>query len=423
MPFINRIRAIPNPLRFSAVIDAAADEIPVAWRRTAFCRVGRGVKILETDERLNDYLVAYGEMHVAKLNRFLPSLPFAKISSLAIVDWGCGQGLAASVTLEYLRKNFPDTTVACVRLVEISEAARNRAFEIVSRYDNAHAVRTYHWDLPSLSLNGMALPMGIPVLHVFSNILDVTGVDGESIASIIHQTSTGRDSYILCVGPKGCSTLPIQTFISQFTGASLLKVDDSCVPVEGTYYRHRTCSCYGLTLHVPAVPVPEQPAVDLPEVRFYPEDLFADAAANMGDEVTIAIAHGLDVDAVDSGGNTALLLAAKFGAVSALRALLHAGATVDTANARGATPLYCAAKYGQDECLSTLLKAGASKESSIYSSRLTPYLVAVKYGRTKCASLLAEAGSDITVCDARGRDAALLAELFSNTEPEDGKYE
>jgi hypothetical protein len=423
MPFINRIRAIPNPLRFSAVIDAAADEIPVAWRRTAFCRVGRGVTILETDERLNDYLVAYGEMHVAKLNRFLPSLPFAEINTLAIVDWGCGQGLAASVTLEYLREYFPNTTVVCVRLVEISEAARNRAFEIVSRYENAHDVRAYKWDLSSLSHSGLELPPNISVLHVFSNILDVAGVDGESLASLIHQSSTGRDSYMLFVGPKGCSTLPIRTFVSQFPGASLIKVDDSCVPVAGTYYQYRTCSCYGLTLLVPAVQAPAKPAVELPEVRFYPEDLFADAAANMGDEVTIAIAHGLNVDAVDSGGNTALLLAAKFGAVSALRALLHAGATVDTANARGATPLYCAAKYGQDECLSTLLKAGASKESSIYSSRLTPYLVAVKYGRTKCASLLAEAGSDITVCDARGRDAALLAELFSNTEPEDGKYE
>lgn len=413
MPFISQIRASPNPFRFSAAIVVAAEAVPADQRRTAFRRVGRGVEILETDARLNDYLVAYGEIHVAKLMRFLPSLPFAGMSALALVDWGCGQGLAASVALEYLREEFPDVYVECVRLVEISEAARNRAFEIVSHYENAHDVRAYKWNLSSLSQSGMELPSGVSVLHVFSNILDVAGVDGEALASLVHQCSTGRDNYMLCVGPKGCSTLPIKTFISRFKGASLLKVDDTCVPVAGNYYSFRTCSCYGLTFHVPAVSVPAQPVVELPEVRFYPEDLFAYAAADMGDEVTTAVEHGVDVDSVDSSGNTALLLSAKYGALSALRALLHAGAKLDRPNAKGATPLYFAAKNGDDECLSILLKAGAAKESRIHSSGLTPYLVAVKYGRTKCASLLVEAGSDITACDARGRDARCLAELFT----------
>jgi ankyrin repeat protein len=101
--------------------------------------------------------------------------------------------------------------------------------------------------------------------------------------------------------------------------------------------------------------------------------------------------------------------------VSAIRSLLHAGANVDRPNAKGATSLYYAAKYGEDECLSILLQAGAAKECRIHSSGLTPYLVAVKYGQTKCAYLLVEAGSDVTACDARGRDARRLAEFFSKT--------
>ena len=418
-PFVRQIRAIPAPFRFSAAIDAAAAAVPYDMRRTSFRRAGRGVEILDSDERLNDYLVAYGEMHVAKLMRFLPSLPFDGIRALALVDWGCGQGLASSVVLEYLRANYPDVSVVCVRLVEISEAARNRAFEIVSRYENADDVRACAWDLSSLSHGGLDLPSGVPVLHVFSNILDVAGVDGEALASLVYQRSIGRDSYMLCVGPKGCSTLPIKTFVSRFKGALLLTVGDACVPVAGEYYTFKTCSCYGLTFHVPAVLVPAQPAVELPEVRFYPEDLFAYAAADMGDEVTTAVEHGVDVDSVDGSGNTALLLAAKFGAVSAIRSLLHANANVDRPNAKGATPLYFAAKNGEDECLSILLKAGATKESRIHSSGLTPYLVAVKYGRTKCASLLVEAGCDVTACDARGRDARRLAEYFSKTGPKD----
>jgi hypothetical protein len=414
-PFIRQIRAIPAPFRFSYAIDVAASAVPSDMRRTSFRRAGRGVEILESDERLNNYLVAYGEMHVAKLMRFLPSLPFAGMRTLALVDWGCGQGLAASVVLEHLRAKFPDVSVVCVRLVEISKAARNRASEIVSRYENANDVRTYAWDLSSLSHGGLELPLSVPVLHVFSNILDVEGVDGEALSSLVYQTATGRDSYMLCVGPKGCSTLPIRTFVARFGGPSLLKVDDACVPVAGMHYPYTTCSCYGLTFLFPAVPAPKQPAMELPEVRFYPEDLFAYAAADMGDEVKTAVENGVDVNSIDLGGNTALLLAAKFGAVSALRSLLHAGAKIDRSNAKGATPLHSAAKNGEDECVSILLEAGAAKESRTHSSKLTPYLVAMKYGRTKCASLLVDAGCDVTACDARGRDARLLAEFFSKT--------
>lgn len=412
MPFVSQIRAIPAPFRFSNAIDVAASAVPAAMRGTAYRRVGRGLEILESGDRLNDYLVAYGEMHVAKLRRFLPSLPFSGMSGLALVDWGCGQGLAASVVLEYLRTEFPAFSRVCVRLVEISDAARKRASEIVSRYENAADVRAYAWDLPSLTHGGLELPRGVPILHVFSNILDVAGVDGEALSSLVSQTSSGRDSYMLCVGPKSCSTSPIRTFFSRFEGPSLLKVGDACVPVAGKYYPYGTCSCYGLTFNVPAVPVPAQPVVELPEVCFYPEDLLAYAAADMGNEVKTAVEYGVDVNSEDGERNTALLLAAKFGAVSAIRSLLHAGASVDRPNAKGATPLYYAAKYGEDECLSILLNAGAAMESRIHGSGLTPYLVAVKYERTKCATLLVEAGSDVTACDARGRDARRLMELF-----------
>ena len=414
-PFIRQIRAIPTPFRFSNAIDVAAAAVPAASRVSSFRRAGRGVEILESDEPLNDYLIAYGEMHVAKLLRFLPSLPFASMSALALVDWGCGQGLAASVVLEYLRANYPDISVVCVRLVEISEAARNRAIEIVSRYENADDVRAYAWDISSLSHGGLELPPGVPVLHVFSNILDVGGVNGETLSSLVRHVSADRDSYMLCVGPKGCSMLPIRTFVSRFEGASLFTVDDTSVPVTGKYYPFNTCSCYGLSLLSPAVISPQIQPVELPEVRYYPEDLFAYASADMVDEIKTTIGYGVDVNSADGSENTALLLAGKFGAVSALRSLMDAGANVDKANAKGATPLYYAAKYGKDECVEILLKAGAVKESRIHSSGLTPYLVAKKYGRTTCASLLEKAGCDVTVCDARGRDARCLAELFTNT--------
>ena len=411
MSFVEQIRQRPAPFVFAYAIETAASAIRPEFRRSAFRRAGGGVEILESEDRLNDYLVAYGEMHVAKLKTFLPSVPFGDVRELALVDWGCGQGLATAVTLEYLRKANPEVRIVAVRLMEVSNAARRRAVEIVSRYENASDVRAYPWNLDAFSSEIASLPRGAAVLHLFSNILDIVSDEVGRIAEIVQRSARASDCHVLCVGPKGCSTVPTRSFYGCFDSAAVRRVGDRCVPVRGRYYPYGTCSCYGLSFSLSRTP-----AVDLPATRYYPEDLFAFAAANMADALVEAVRSGVDVDSVDGDGSTAVLLAAKFGAVEALKALVGLRADVGLCNSKGASPLYFAAKYGEAECLSALLSAGADTERRIATSGLTPYLVAAKYGRTECVRLLAEAGCDVGARDARGRGAELLADCFSKTE-------
>ncbi len=411
--FVERIRAEPSPFRFSAAIDVAASSMSEAQRMTAYKRAGRGVAILETEFALDSYLVAYGEMHVAKLRAFLPNVPFAG-DEIAIVDWGCGQGLAAAVTLEFLRGKYPGIRATAVRLVEISNAARARAVEIVSRYANASDVRPYDWNVAAIADSKLDLPPGIPVLHLFSNILDVVPYAIPSLAEIVQAMSEGRRaSAILCVGPKACSASPVSSFYRCFTGQSLLAIRDRCVPVPSRYYPFPTCTCYGLVFTIPCAETAAPVAPPLPEVRFYPEDLFVYAAAGMAEEVQTILAAGVDVNSADETGTTSLHLAAKYGAHEVVQILLAAGAKPDVRNTKGATPLYFAAKYGEEQCLSLLVSAGASLDVPVPGSGLTPYLAAAKYGRTSCAKILADAGCDTTACDARGRDAIRLAAYFS----------
>lgn len=409
--FVEQIRQWPAPFVFAYAIETAASAIRPEFRRSAFRRAAAGVEILESEERLNDYLVAYGEMHVAKLMSFLPSVPLGDVRELVLVDWGCGQGLASAVALEYLRKANPEVRVVAVRLMEVSNAARRRAVEIVRRYENASDVRAYPWDLDAFSSEISSLPRGVAVLHLFSNILDVVSAEAGRIAEIVRGNAEASDCHVLCVGPKGCSTAPTRSFYGCFGSATVRRVSDSCVPVCGRYYPYGTCSCYGLSFSLARTP-----AVVLPATRYYPEDLFAFAAANMADAIVEAVRSGVDVNSVDGDGSTAVLLAAKFGAVEALKTLVGLRADVELCNSKGASPLYFAAKYGEAECLSVLLSAGADTECRITTSGLTPYLVAAKYGRVECMRLLSDAGCDVGVCDARGRSAELLAKFFSKEE-------
>lgn len=407
--FVDKIKACHSPFYFAEAIDVAAGEIRPDLRRSAFRRVGGGVEVLESEARLNDYLVAYGEMHMAKVFASLPAIHWKEINNLLIVDWGCGQGLASAVTLEYLRTNHSSIRIKGVRLIEKSRAARSRAQVIVSQYDNAVSVRSYDWNLEMLSIEELDIPKGVTILHLFSNILDVVCAEQDKLAELVQAMSLNRDCHIVCVGPKGCSYSPIRSFYGLFPKSTLRLVNDYCIAVRGKYYPYEWCSCYGICFSLSAA----TSAPPLPEVHYYVEDLMAFTAANRPESVVAAIRYGVDVDSIDADGSTALMLAAKFGAIEALRVLINHNADIEHRNGKGASSLYFAAKYGEVECVRALLAAGADVECRILSSGLTPYLVAAKYGNTKCMELLADAGCNLKVCDSRGRDASLLRDCFA----------
>jgi ankyrin repeat protein len=72
------------------------------------------------------------------------------------------------------------------------------------------------------------------------------------------------------------------------------------------------------------------------------------------------LSRGANVDARDACGETALILAARYGRGEVLRVLLNHGAAVDACNNCGHTPLHEAARTGNVDAVHLLLDAGAA---------------------------------------------------------------
>lgn len=72
------------------------------------------------------------------------------------------------------------------------------------------------------------------------------------------------------------------------------------------------------------------------------------------EELSTLICHGLDIDAIDDDGNTALHLASRHGKVGVARRLAEAFPNEDVRNHRGFTALDEGIQAGRTECMSCI---------------------------------------------------------------------
>ena len=84
-----------------------------------------------------------------------------------------------------------------------------------------------------------------------------------------------------------------------------------------------------------------------------------------GDSVAALIAAGIDVDARQPDGATALHWAAGRDDLASAKRLLAAGADPDAANDYGVTPLFLAATNGSAAMIERLLAAGATAGAAL----------------------------------------------------------
>lgn len=253
------------------IICAAANTMLPYERSTAYKRTGHGVRIYETEEELNAYLVAYGEMHLAKLNALLnkinqinPSV-FAKFSrGVTIVDWGCGQGLATLAFLDWVERHPTiRVPIKAIRLLEISDVARERAFKVISRRlgtGTTNVVKQLPWRHNStLSLSYFDIPEGVPVLHLFSNILDVAEVNLSEVATVVEQMKQRGPSLVLSVSPNNRTSSRVETFWQLLGRPFVLRRLNTSVPLENVRYIQnlKSCSIIGLGYELTGAPNPD----------------------------------------------------------------------------------------------------------------------------------------------------------------------
>lgn len=280
MAFLDRVAQL-DALTFPEVIGAAAAEVPRRdWSR-AWAVLEHGRTILEDEDRLNKYLIAYGLMHRAKLLHMLNAMRSAfhnPSGRVSIVDWGCGQGLASAVFIDWLRENLPGKRVVSIRLVEVSNSARSRAVQILKRYsevyDNIDAdVKEVRW-IPGvpIAMGELELPIGVPVVHLYSNILDVEAVDRQMLADLFEQSRQMAGVLALCVSPQCSGAEHIFDFFRLVGGEEMVARDSGSISYENPYSRKCSCSFNGCGFLLPSLrlapltepdvaPAPATPAV------------------------------------------------------------------------------------------------------------------------------------------------------------------
>lgn len=162
-----------------------------------------GNAILKTEEQLNQYLFSHGGKHCAKLAKAFIKLSnlITNANEIQITDYGCGQGIASIVFLNFLEnKQFPIKNIKQITLIDPGELALNRADELLK--NSTHIVKI-NKDLDALSTQDLISDKDAVKFHLFSNILDMGGkfFDIKELANKITNSQSG-DNYFVCVSPQ-----------------------------------------------------------------------------------------------------------------------------------------------------------------------------------------------------------------------------
>lgn len=228
------------------IISICKNLLPTEYRHRPYRHpeLKNGVSLLHTEDGMNAYMAAYGEMHMAKCRAALQNFPFELLQgTIEIVDWGCGQGIASICALDALSQRDKSQWIKRVTLIEPSSAALNRAIINVTKVTNGGIlVLPLNYYLPG---NANDVLQGLDysaqnVIHLFSNILDVSGIDLVQLACMVPRA--GHQHYVLCMGPLNANAYRIDLFCSIF-GAQTYFSDLKCPDygrTSDTYYQY-TC--------------------------------------------------------------------------------------------------------------------------------------------------------------------------------------
>ena len=225
MTYRERIAHITN-LTLEDVIENCKQHVPIKHQRQPFFHpeLNHGLDLLANDEVLDCYMAAYGEMHHSKCKAVLQNMPFpptdVQYSSLAleIVDWGCGQGIGALSVIDFLKERELTQWLKRVTLIEPSKASLNRAIVNVAKATN-NGVRIVPINeyLPAVNTSDAIIGVNFEqrfVIHLFSNILDVSQIDLGKLAQSIEVP--GHTHYILCAGPLNANAFRMDRFCEIF---------------------------------------------------------------------------------------------------------------------------------------------------------------------------------------------------------------
>src|SRR5712671_3141098 len=133
-------------------------------------------------------------------------------------------------------------------------------------------------------------------------------------------------------------------------------------------------------------------------------------AAKSGDKEALRtlLKQGVNINAAEADGTTALHWASYRDDVEAADLLIKAGAKVDAANDLGATPLWTASQNGSAAMVRRLLEAGANPNLALLAGE-TPLMVAARSGYAGIVEQLLAKDAKVNARGARGQTALMWA--------------
>ena len=271
----NEIDRLQNPT-FKAILGIAKGSCATCMGISnckPWSAINHGFDLLDTEDKCNKYLCAYGEMHEAKIHYALDKL--ANLAAIcqqffSIIDWGCGQGLATVCFFDYLKNHKIANKVQKVILIEPSEITRERAKHHTNAYlkDESKIVAVGKMFEPTIAEQGVNyvtkdnIKTDTPItLHFFSNILSVPFFDLKKLANLIGNDVNGIH-YLICVDPLNCKNDRMLAFFRYFDESTKI-IEDSKPDLIKVNNGH-TAGIKLLTFKL------EQGKPNLIQIEFYP---------------------------------------------------------------------------------------------------------------------------------------------------------
>ncbi|WP_216923282.1 hypothetical protein [Synechococcus sp. CCAP 1479/9] len=133
--------------------------------------LGRGRAILTSPEQLDQYLYTYGPMTKDQWDQVLPRVRIPP-GRLRIVDYGCGQGLASGMLIDFFGTELAKR-ISNVVLVDPSGVALARAEAVLRCYTESAKIWSLNKRLDDLIVEDLILNGEAYSIHLFSNVLDI----------------------------------------------------------------------------------------------------------------------------------------------------------------------------------------------------------------------------------------------------------
>jgi len=167
-------------------------------------QLNQGVTIIEEEKLLYKYLFSYGKMHKAKLySSFDTVIHQLKNKTINVIDWGCGQALATSLLIDYIKENRLNINLSNITLIEPSQLALSRGLlHIDVLKENPMKIRAINKDIDCLETDDLLIHNSNITLHLFSNILDVEFFKLDKLFLEKVSNSQNGLNYFICVSPN-----------------------------------------------------------------------------------------------------------------------------------------------------------------------------------------------------------------------------